>query len=548
MIKKKYLFFIVFFIFTNIFCIHLSHSRTSKRIRTFKRDIEIALYFFQKGDYNKTLFKLKAIRKRYERAPIIDYWMAVTYIKLQYYDLSIPHFEEAIKYNFSADDLHFEYGKALYALDELHKAYKAFAISAKQKYKLGESLYYVSFILQTLGRYSEALLSYQKIINLNETISVELRQASSLQMADIYYEEVKHHPDVVTYIEKVVIPQYQDAIKIDKTTELAKETWRTIYDIKKRYELLPNKMRNGRIIPSKKYLVRFSQAFMANSNVPFEGEADTDRASPKSSLLSDTNFMTRYRFDVNRRYTLIPSLRISKRHHFESKEEEIVEENQEFYSGGLDYRYEHRLFNLISSFILTYDFGLTRKAREAEETNNTNKDILFYSRSHAFSIAEKLRFYQGSDTTFRVKFNHSTSYLNTLHTQTLSFIFDHSHFFRHGDLFLFYFSYDMIDYTNDDEENFASLLFRGDYILTNLYQRKVNLAVGGTLTVVDTKKQQTTRGTETKYGLSFKLYKKYLANKLKVTLSYDWTESYSKDKANYRYRQSVYGLDLSLSL
>src|SRR5690606_9798762 len=95
----------------------------------------------------------------------------------------------------------------------------------------------------------------------------------------------------------------------------------------------------------------------------------------------------------------------------------------------------------------------------------------------------------------------------------------------------------------DDARNSTNAyLFRVDHLTPN-FLAGFTLSAGFGLTLLDTKEQSATRGTEKTFNPSLKLIKK-INNNISMQITYDYTKNISEDKTSFDYVKHVTGLRL----
>jgi tetratricopeptide (TPR) repeat protein len=112
---------------------------------------------------------------------LVYYWRGLSYNRKSDFEKAVVNFEKAIKYQFKANDLIFEYGKALHGVGRLKESKAAFEQSYGQKYKSAMALYYLGFLSQQLGEEENVKIYDDKIAHLKieeqKTAAVEVKKA-----------------------------------------------------------------------------------------------------------------------------------------------------------------------------------------------------------------------------------------------------------------------------------------------------------------------------------------------------------------------------------
>ena len=112
---------------------------------------------------------------------LVYYWRGLSFNRKSDFKMAVVNFEKAIKYQFKANDLIFEYGKALHGVGRLKESKAAFEQSYGQKYKSAMALYYLGFLSQKLGEDEEVKIYEYKMAHLkteeSKTAAVEVKRA-----------------------------------------------------------------------------------------------------------------------------------------------------------------------------------------------------------------------------------------------------------------------------------------------------------------------------------------------------------------------------------
>jgi len=210
--------------------------------------------FFNDGQYNKAIKALELIKLSDNQNGEKEYFTAISYSKLQEYDMAIVHFENAIKRSNQSKDLYYEYGQALYAANELKASRKAFKKSIEKKFNTAASQYYVAHISQVLEEYNEAKKEYLDLLK-NPDADLKIKQIARFQLAEtellLLRETNSDAEKLKLTVEKTIIAQMKLAYNLEKTTQLASEIDGRIQELEKEFDLDPNLLVNGKRISPK---------------------------------------------------------------------------------------------------------------------------------------------------------------------------------------------------------------------------------------------------------------------------------------------------------
>ena len=188
-----------------VICLSVNAQDTSVEITGADKNalFKEAANLFQQGKYRATVTELTAVEAKLRETNkatkaqkgLVSYWKAICYNKIQDFQEAIAHFDKALQSDFVPEDLHYEFGQALFAADKLADARIQFRESLNKKFKRGVSLYYIAYISKELGEKKKAVSFYKAIDKLDSEESKEVKQAAEMQIADIYLEQVEKHPD-----------------------------------------------------------------------------------------------------------------------------------------------------------------------------------------------------------------------------------------------------------------------------------------------------------------------------------------------------------------
>ena len=246
--------------------------------------LKTASSLYAEGKYSATVEELKTVEETQKSklskplSGFISYWKAICYNKNQDFPQAIANLDKALGLDYAPVDINYEYGQALFAAEKLSEARLQFRESLKKKFKRAVSLYYIAYISKELGEKKKAVTFYKAIEKLDAAEAMEVRQASEMQIGDIYLEQVEKHPDAFKAVESYVIPQYKKALELNRDSALAPEIQNKIYKLENKYDLVLFKLRNGRPTLNPPYFLRLAAEYGVDSNVTFS-PTEQDRKS-----------------------------------------------------------------------------------------------------------------------------------------------------------------------------------------------------------------------------------------------------------------------------
>jgi tetratricopeptide (TPR) repeat protein len=185
-----------------------------------------AMVLYSEGKYQSTITELTDVEEKFkdkmdrQRLGLISYWRGICHNRLQNFSEAIKNFDRALGYEYSPQDIHYEYGQALYASEKLAEARIQFKESLKKKFKRGVSLYYIGFLSKELGEANKAYTFFRAVEKLGEEEKADVLQASQMQLGDLYLEQAEKGAEAFKMVESVVIPQYEKARDLNPESPL----------------------------------------------------------------------------------------------------------------------------------------------------------------------------------------------------------------------------------------------------------------------------------------------------------------------------------------
>lgn len=491
-----------------------------------------ALADYKSSSYQGMVDKLERFKPDQKQLSTKYYLLGIGYNRLQNFEKSSQALLQAAKLKNNSPDLWYELGQALYATSALARSLEAFKRSAQNKYKEPESLYYVAHIAQILEDYKTSRDVFAQLIKHPQADS-SLVQASRFQLAEVLLSMAETRSDSGRLVESFVIPQFEEAQAINPKSDIAPEIGERLREVKTRYGLDPNRMRNGRVIPEKRWGVGFQQEINFDNNITLATDVPTSQATQKESYIFDSTFNAQYTASFKGRYLIEPNLRINQKKYAETSEPEVFQNDSYDITAGTTFKFEHTAKEQPATFGIGLDYKYIARDRLKQ------KDRIFYARSITVSFFESLRLTKWGDTTFRFKIKDYTAFQPSLNNTTRTFAVDQIAILPNGTLLIGIFNADFTDVENEDNST-NNYLFRVDHLRPN-FIAGFTLSAGFAISFLDTKLQSETRGTEKSYNPSFKLIKRINKN-VSMQLTYDYTKNTSLDTARFDYTKHVSGL------
>ncbi len=503
----------------------------------FKRAYDL----FSSGKYNATLDELNIIETKLASDPratnaqkgLVAYWKGITFNRVQDYSRAIESFDKSLSLNFDPQDINYEYGQSLFAVQKMQEARLQFRESLKKRFKRGVSLYYIAYISKEVGDKKKAVTFYQAINKLPPEEAAEVSQAAEMQIGDIYLEQAERHPDSFRAVESYVIPQYRKAIEKDQSSALVQIIEKKIADLQSKYDLILLKMRNGRPTLNPPYFLRLAQEISNDSNVTFTPQETTTSSSKQASLYSKTDVMGRYTFYVRNIMSIAPELRMNYTY-YQNRVPEIYRNDNYVIAPALRTYYEHTLFNKAASTLFDLEHSYVERDVKAE------KKLTFASRSYGAMLGERFNYFNWGESILRLRYRKFDSYNPSSDSVTTSLVYEQVRVFKENVL-LFYSSYDMTK-VEDDSFDTNSLTLRADLILPQV-KNWFTPSFGFGLTLTDPVNNKEARGLEKLYNPSVRLARLF-GKRFRGSFKVDYSKNDSKDKENFAYTKTVYGFEL----
>lgn len=495
-----------------------------------------AAKLFGEGKYQSTAEELSSIEANEtnkNKLGFISYWRGICYNRLQEFGEAISSFKKALEYDYAPADIHYEYGQALFAAEKLSEARLQFRESLKRKFKRGVSLYYIGYISKEMGERKKAFTFFKSVNKLPAEEAQEVKQASEMQIGDIYLEQVEKHPDAFKSVETIVIPQYEKAIEVDKESALVPAIREKIVNLQRKYDLILFQLRNGRPTLNPPYFVRAAAEIGQDSNVTFAPSDTTISSSKQASGYSRIDLMGRYTFYHRDFFSIAPELRFNRTYYF-NRVPEIYRNDNYMIAPAIRTAYEHTLWKKPAAFLVDYDYNEARRDVNAEEK------LEFSSRSHTFMVGEKFNYFTLGESILRLRYRMLESYISTADSKLISLVYEQIMTFK-VNTFLLYASYDRMR-VEDSSFDTNSFTVRGDLIMGRVRDWFTPM-VGLGLTSTDPINNQSARGRELLFNPSFRLARTFKRN-WRANVKYEYQKNNSKDTENFAYKKSIYALEL----
>lgn len=493
---------------------------------------------FKLAKYSDALDSLKKIRSPRKVLATRYYLEGLIQNRLQQYDQAAESFKKSLQKKHKADDLHYEYGQALYANNELLRSRDAFSQSFEKGFKEESSLYYMAHISQLLEEHKKARDFYSKLIKMSKN-DKKMQQIARFQLSESFLALAENRDDSARLVDKYVLPALNQAFSTLPDGKLAKDIEKRRKEIQRQYGLDPNIMENGRVLQEQRFSARFRHQISRDSNITLATDVPTAASLQKDTFIHETNFNFQYLFAHKKRFTFTPFFRFRNVYHTEREDSTVFKNDTYNMTMGSRNTYEHSAFGKQAN--LLYDLEYVYIGRDAQGIKEKN----FFSRAWTFTVGERFRFFSFGPTTVKFAYKDYRAYTETLFNKTKTISVDQIKSTSWGHLFIFLLRADFIDTYNNSSTSTNNFIFRTDYLWPEIWPT-YTLTATMSLSALDTKEQSATRGTEKTIAPSIEI-KKAFGKRISATLGFDYTKNISKDKNSFDYKKNVVRFEVSAS-
>ncbi|MGZ3656880.1 MAG: tetratricopeptide repeat protein [Bdellovibrionota bacterium] len=491
-----------------------------------------AFALYSKGAYSQAVEKAGQIHgEDQETRAQVEFFLGSTEAKMQAFDKATEAFHKAIAAGSKEPSIHYDYGQALFATQQLKEAEGEFRKSIVHKFKMGASAYYIAYIRSVLDDKAGARDFYQRIGKLSSDPD-KVKQSSLLQIAELSFEDasaLKDDPKKKELRKKMLEGEvqalYRRARDFDPATPIAEQARARLAEIEGQLEELVDRMRNGNPLPRQRWSLLLSQDLTYDSNVITQADQALIQVSNADALISKTGFLAKYQFAWLKTFSFIPELGSSITYHSRRSTPSVYQNDNISISPALRTKYEHWSGGKPATMQLDLDFNLMlRDYLKAHQ-------FPFYTRYYQGALSERVKWFNTGNTTLKaaMKFTEyydpaKNNYAPTVSltqligigskslVNTVSFDYQHAR-----------------DDTND-ERNYK---YRGSMNFAAVIE-KIDITPAVSVGVKDTMKQKGTRGNETNLAPNVALTRPF-TKQLDGTLEYTWTKNFSKSKDVYQY-------------
>lgn len=503
-----------------------------------KKQFGKVLSLFEQTRYLEALAALEEIPTNSNLKGAIYYYDGLIRNRLEEYELAAKSLEKARQNSFKSQDLEYELGQAYYAMNEINLAIKFFLIAAKKGFKADSSLYYVAYSYQLLEEYKEAKKAYVQVLHMKD-ISDQLRQTCTYQLGEVLYALTEGKKDPKRLTITYVIPKLEEAYAIDNDSPVAPDIEKRLTELKRKYDLDPNVMKNGRVLSKKRWSVSLGQKMTYDNNVTLSNGLPSVQASQKDSFIFDSTASGNYKAALARRLTITPSLALTWKKHSDQDSSAVYYNDAYSITPTVQNTIEHKIGSKMASFLFDYEYGYT-----AQDPYKRHEMVMF-SRTNQWTIGEKFTLFGSYESSFKFKYKELTSYSSLLDTKTTTFAFDHTFGFKNSQTLMVMIQLDYIRFETNKTLDLDSRLFLASYTYPEILP-KFSFSLSMYLTFLEPVYQKNTRGTEISYNPTAKVTRT-INDKMSISMSYSYTKKTSDLKAVYAYTKQATALEFNYS-
>ncbi len=498
--------------------------------------------FFKDEQYQEAINILKDIDEQIVSLSQKYYLTGLCHSRLREYDLAIQFFSKANKADDSIADLHYEYGQALYAINNLKQARYEFSISAGRNNNYTASVYYIAYISELLNDDVTAKASYLKLIKDKRTdkkfLQISFFQYSKVLLRMMRKEEetfktikrtlITLDINLVNYIPKYILPLLKKALDFDPNSQVAIEIGQLINDLTNEFKLDPNVMLNGRRLSAKRLYINISQGLRYDNNVALTKNAST---------LYATELFAKYDFAFRKRIISSPEFRISNTKYKDQKNPDVYKNDSLSITSAIRNKLEHTYHGLPASFLLDAEYSSLNKDWQFIHHNK------YFSKTYSFGLGEQLSLSSSGETYFKMRYSNYADVTGLSNYKMTSASADQYIFLKEGQHLLIatldFSKFNYFDYTSN---SYNAYLVRFIYMVFEVMP-SYTLQFLFSATVTDPLTQVKARGYEVTLNPTIDI-SKAITDKLRLSLNYSYTNNSSK-QSEYQYKKGVVASELS---
>ncbi|OFZ83411.1 MAG: hypothetical protein A2583_08560 [Bdellovibrionales bacterium RIFOXYD1_FULL_53_11] len=499
-------------------------------------DLSAAYTLYKKGAYTQALTTLSKVQGDTDTNAMVAYWGGLCHARLQSFDRAAEKFRTADRLGSKAEDLDYELGQALYAIQDMRAAREAFKRSAAKKYKPAASQYYVGFTNSVLEEPDAALAAYELIQELPDDDNV--RQSALYQIAEIKRsraERISDAKEQKRVLREFVVPAYNKTIDCDNESDVGMQAARRLAELRPKVGSTIPRFINGISIPARSWFVKPSQEMKYDTNVVTEADEAVTTISRKQSWISKTAVFGKYEHIFDRTWVLSPEMDASYTYHLNRDVANVYQNDNVSLTGSLKNRAEYLLFAFQSATMLDFDFNQIWQNWQQKGT------LPYYSRYYNLTLSQRMRLFGTGNTTLAFNYKVYQHHDETQHAIDPGATLSHNFKFTRSISLLQILGFNYKDAKSNAYDEMAVKLTSSFNALGFFgLVKSLDFSTSLDFKIIDTLESKNTRG-----------YEKFIAPSVQLTYnlgshfyasgSYAYTRNISKDTQNYAYSKHVVG-------
>lgn len=500
------------------------------------QDYAILNEYYSQGKYSTLIKEME--NPGFKKNAQGYYLLGKSYSKMQEFDKAIDNFSFALKANLEitqeTKDIYYYLAQGYYAKSDLTTAIKQFRKSIHLKYMSQMSKYYIAVCYQKLEEYHNAISYFRKIKKRNN----DLYQPAQFQLAKIMLDEIEKTPNPKSNIKRYILPALNRTLSINPDSKLASEIQQLIKETQNKYNLNPYKMINGRMVPEKRYTIRFLNSYLYDTNVVNEAENATQRASKKASSIGKTDLTLRYNFIYNQRFSLQPELKGAFTRHFVQNVPQVYRNDNYVIQPKILYGIEHSIHGKIARVELETNYYY-----QARDVNQIHR-LEFFGSSFEYVLGERLEYFKIGETYFKIARKNFTGRSSSVDSYTHTFGLTQTINMPNSHMLLILINIDWLKTYLNTINSTNTYLGRVDYIAPNAF---LGCRATGALSasIFDPLELRDGRGLEKNISPSIEIGRS-LFSFGELNLKYAYIKNFSQNKTTFQYQKHVATFELNI--
>lgn len=499
--------------------------------------MEDAIELFSKGQYVSVINKIENninLNNSFEG----KYLLGLTYAKLQEFDKSSQNFSKSLELNPKIDSIHpdiyYQLAQGLYAQSDLNTSIEYFKKSIQIKYKSAISKYYIAVCYQKLEEFHSSIQYFKKIKKSNH----ELYQGAQYQIGKIVLEEIEKSAHIKHNVKKYALPALYKSYFLDTQSSVASEILTFIKEVENKYGLNPNRMINGKVLPEKRYTIRWINSYLYDTNVVNEAENATQRASKKASGIGKSDLTLRYTYPLLQRFIFQGELKGTFTHHLVQNVSQVFRnDNYVLQPKGL-MGLEYTFLGKVARFELETNYYY-----QARDVNQIHR-LEFFGQSMEYILGNRMEYFSIGESYIKLGRKEFTGRTTSVYSYTNTFGLTQSFKLPNSQMLLLLINCDFLTTYLNLTNSTRTYLTRLDYIVPNLFW---SFRGGSALSVslFDPMALRPGRGLEKNVSPSLELGRN-ISTFGEINLKYAYTKNFSLNKTTFQYNKHLATLEFIL--